>query len=219
MTYRIITARAYRPVLLAGVGALALGLSACGASAAEAPTPLESSATTAAASGEGPADGADGTDGAGQVLRLADGWLKATGEDEDGGPAGSMTGAFGTLQNTGDEDVTLTGASSAVADMVELHETENTGGAAQMKEKDGGFVVPAGGEVEFAPGGDHIMLMEITEPILPGDVVAVTLETDSGQIAVEFPAKDYAGARESYAPDSSAGADDEDEHADHDQDH
>ena len=75
----------------------------------------------------------------------------------------SMTGVFGTLTNTTDKEVTITGGSSPVAGMVEVHETvKNDAGVMVMQPKAGGFVIPAKGTLELKPGGNHIMLMKMS---------------------------------------------------------
>lgn len=128
-----------------------------------------------------PADGGD--------IQAADAWVKAG--------DGNMTGMFVDLSNSSADDIALVGASSPVASMVEIHEAAN----GVMREKDGGVVIPAGGEATLMPGGDHVMLMGLTEPILAGDTVSVVLEFDDGtEMALEVLAKDFAGANEEYDP-------------------
>jgi copper(I)-binding protein len=53
-------------------------------------------------------------------------------------------------------------------------------GEMKMQEKQDGFVVPAGGEHVLEPGADHVMVMNMTDPVLPGDEVEITLEFDDG---------------------------------------
>ncbi len=48
------------------------------------------------------------------ALAVNDSWTRAT--------EGPMTGSFGTLVNSTDQEITITGGSSPVAGMVELHE-------------------------------------------------------------------------------------------------
>lgn len=212
-----------RVLALGGSLALALALGACSTSTTEAPEDPQLAGTSAPAESGADDSADDASAESGDVdsdtgLAFEDGWIKAA----DSG----MTGAFGTLVNTSDEDVTVTAATAEVAGMTELHETENSGGSSTMKEKEGGFTVPAGGSLEFAPGGDHIMLMDLQEEILPGDEVAIELETSAGPLALELVAKDYTGAQETYAPEDSAGShdaaedggseSDSDDHANHD---
>jgi len=133
---------------------------------------------------------------AAESVQLVDPWVKAV---DDG-----MTAAFGTLENTGDADVTLVSAQSSASSMVELHETVMTDGQMQMQQKDGGFVITAGRMREFAPGADHIMLMGVTQPLLPGDQVMITLTfSDGSSIEKAFEVKEFTGADEEYMGDLS----------------
>jgi copper(I)-binding protein len=52
--------------------------------------------------------------------------------------------------------------------------TMSGGGMMQMREVDA-IEVPAGGSVELKPGGYHIMLLELAEPLVEGESVALTL--------------------------------------------
>ena len=129
---------------------------------------------------------------AGEAVTIEDAWVKSTDE--------GMSAAFGRLVNSGDTDVTVASAETAASTMIELHETvENGSGEMVMREIEGGFVIPAGGEVLLEPGADHIMLMGLTGALKAGDEVAFTL-TFSDDSTYEFtaPVKDYSGANENY---------------------
>ena len=66
-----------------------------------------------------------------------------------------------TLVNpTGQED-RLVSAESTAAARVELHEVIAQGELLQMHPRPEGFAVPAGGRVELAPGGKHLMLYAV----------------------------------------------------------
>lgn len=153
------------------LAAAALALSGCASTAAPA-------ATTAATDGES--------------VTITDAWVKSA---ESG-----MSAAFGTLENTSDHDITLVSAASPASTMLQLHETvANDAGEMVMQEKQGGFVIPAGGSFELEPGGNHIMLMDLTAPLAAGDETTFTL-TFSDDSTYEFtaPVKDYSGANENY---------------------
>ncbi|KFF59699.1 hypothetical protein JF66_09605 [Cryobacterium sp. MLB-32] len=125
-------------------------------------------------------------------LNITDPWVKAA---ESG-----MSAGFGTIENSGDTDITIVSATTEAASMVQLHETvTNASGATVMQQKEGGFVVPAGGTFELAPGSNHLMMMDLTAPLMAGDEVPFTLTLSDGS-TYEFtaPAKDYAGANETY---------------------
>lgn len=120
-----------------------------------------------------------------------EGWAKA-------GEQGGMTGVFGTIENHGDADVTITEIETDAAEKVELHETVD----GTMREMQDDFVIPAGGTREFAPGADHIMLLGLTEDLKPGDELdlAILYSDGSAEVSTVF-VKDYAGAQEDYDPD------------------
>ena len=83
---------------------------------------------------------------AAENVTIADAWVKAADE--------GMTAAFGELTNTGDTEVSVLASTSAAATMTELHETVDDGsGSMSMQEKEGGFVLPAGGTLVLEPGG------------------------------------------------------------------
>lgn len=154
----------------AGTGADATG-------GAEAPGDPDSTADPAAS--EGP-------------VTVTDPWVKAA---EDG-----MTSMFGTITNNSGEALTLVGGTTEAASAVELHQTASDGsGGMSMEQKEGGFPIPAGGELLLEPGGDHIMLMGLTAPVLPGDQVEVVLQFEDGtEHQVTATVKDFAGAQENY---------------------
>ncbi|MFY1694705.1 MULTISPECIES: copper chaperone PCu(A)C [unclassified Solwaraspora] len=170
--------------VLSGVAGLALAvtLAGCGdgdASSQAQPSPDASAGATASAEAT-----------AGLVVR--DPWVKAA---DDG-----MTAAFGVLVNDTDADITITGVSTDISP-IELHEMAMADGAMVMREKPGGIVVPAGGSHTLEPGGDHIMLMDIAQPVQPGDEVTFTVTfADGATSQFTAVAKPFAGAEESYDP-------------------
>jgi len=97
--------------------------------------------------------------------------------------------AFMTLMNHGSEDDRLIGASSDVAQRVELHtHKEDANGVMQMLEVEEGFPVPAGGMHALARGGDHVMFMGLNRPLAQGDIVTLTLTFEkAGDMTIEVP--------------------------------
>ena len=127
-------------------------------------------AATATACGSETTD--DNEAAAGGPITVADAWVKAS--------DGPMTGSFGVITNSGDADVTVVSASTTASDRTELHEVVMIDGEMKMQQKDGGFVVPAGGDHVLEPGNDHVMMMDMADPIEPGDDVEITLSLDDG---------------------------------------
>ena len=113
-----------------------------------------------------------------------------------------MSAAFGELRNTGDREVTLTAAVSDASPVMELHETvDNGAGQRVMRRKQGGFVIPAQSTFALQPGANHLMLMNVVNPFLPGSAVQFTLTfADGSTLIFSALAKDYSGANETYVP-------------------
>lgn len=176
-------------------------LSTLGAGAALSVLLLAGCATTPAESTESTSAAASGAATA-AALTVTDPWAKATDEH--------MTGVFATLTNESDQPMQLVGAEAELAGMTELHETVDDGtGSTVMQEKEGGFTIEPGEELALVPGGNHVMLMQLSEEIEPGQDVVVTLEfADGSTVELEAIAKEFAGANEVYEAD-------EDEHAGH----
>ncbi|WP_084079407.1 copper chaperone PCu(A)C [Demequina sp. NBRC 110057] len=127
-------------------------------------------------------------------ITITDPWVKTV---ESG-----MTAAFGELVNGTDEAVTLVSAETPASSETQLHETlSDESGGMSMSEKEGGFEIAPGESLTLEPGGNHLMLMDVTEPIEAGAQVEFTLTFEDGS-TFEFTAdaKDYTGAQESYAP-------------------
>jgi copper(I)-binding protein len=127
----------------------------------------------------------------------------AEGRLGEGRPNG-MTAIFGTLDNPTDHDVTVVSGTSPVAAMIELHEVVTVNGASKMQPKAGGFTVPAHGNHQLKPGGDHIMVMGLKQPIKAGDTITASLTLkDGGTVSISAIGKDFAAGNESYAPSGS----------------
>jgi len=122
----------------------------------------------------------------------SDVWVKAA---DDG-----MTAGFGELANTGDTDLTVVSATSPATSSMQLHETvQNENGQMVMREVEGGFVIPAHGSLALAPGGNHLMFMDVTAPLRAGDDTTITLTfSDASTVDITAPVKEFAGANESY---------------------
>ena len=84
-----------------------------------------------------------------------------------------MTGCYLTLTSaTADR---LVSASSPDANLVQIHESRIESGMMMMRELRDGLALPAGETVALQPGGNHLMLLGVREPLVAGDTVALTL--------------------------------------------
>ena len=80
----------------------------------------------------------------------------------------------GYMTLTAREPLTLLGASSPAAGVVELHEMKLDGDVMRMRALNE-LALPVGKSVELKPGGLHFMLMELKAQFKPGLTVPLTL--------------------------------------------
>ncbi len=118
-------------------------------------------------------------------LTITGGWVRTTTND--------VSAAYLMVKNAGLEDA-LVAASSPISPMVQLHEVITEGSTSKMQQKEGGFPVPAQGMVELKPGGFHIMLMNLSEPLAEGDEVEVTVTFEkAGEVTLTLPVQKAEG--------------------------
>ena len=107
-------------------------------------------------------------------------------------PGARAAGAFLTVENRGTTPDRLIAASSPVAGIVEVHEMAMDGGVMKMRAIPG-IDIKAGSKVDLKPGGYHIMLMELKQPLKNGDRFPLTLTFEkAGKIEVSVWVEDMA---------------------------
>ncbi|MFE7632307.1 copper chaperone PCu(A)C, partial [Kocuria sp. NPDC057446] len=189
----------------------ALALTGC-TSPAQGTAPSAPSSPSPSAS---PSSHDDGGAAAPEPLAVEQPWAKA-------GPAGGMTGVFGTLVNDGEDPVVLTGAGAeGVAGAVELHRTvlDPASGSTVMQRTEEPVRIAPGESYALEPGAEHIMLLDLRCELRAGDELELVLRFEDGtEQTVTAAVRDYAGAREEYAPGHGEhdGHDDHVEHHGHD---
>ncbi len=113
-------------------------------------------------------------------LEIGGPWARAT-------PKGATVGAgYLTITNKGTEPDRLIGGSAAPASRFEVHTTVMENGVARMRQVNGLEIKP-GETVELKPGGMHVMLMGLKQPLTNGQTVKGTLVFEkAGTVAIEF---------------------------------
>jgi periplasmic copper chaperone A len=97
-------------------------------------------------------------------------------------PGGGVGVLFMSVTDSGPAD-RLTGVSTSVAERAELHETMNEDGVMKMRPV-GGIPVSPEKPLTLAPGGYHVMLMRLKQPLREGDSFPVTLSFEkAGTVA------------------------------------
>jgi len=104
-------------------------------------------------------------------------------------PAGAKTGAvYMTIDNKSGTADKLTGASSDVADKLQIHQMKVENGVMKMRELPDGLPVPANGSVVLKPGSYHVMLIGLKKPLTAGESFPLTLTfAKAGTISVTVP--------------------------------
>ena len=120
-------------------------------------------------------------------LRIGHPWSRAAGANTNG--AGFMT-----IRNTGAQPDRLLSASTPIARVVELHTHIREGDVMRMRPV-ADIPLPAGETVRLRPGGLHVMLIGLNEPLRQGAEVPLTLRFErAGEVRVML-AIEAAGAR------------------------
>ncbi len=124
---------------------------------------------------------AEGSAGVGD-LRIVHPWARASAGH------GNTGAAFMTIVNSGGADDKLVAASTSVARTTEIHETKMENGVMKMRMLMGGLVIPAGAEVALKPMGLHVMMMGVTEKLVEGETLLLTLTFEqAGSVEVAVP--------------------------------
>jgi copper(I)-binding protein len=106
-------------------------------------------------------------------LDVAEAWARSA-----LGPNGAV---YLTIEG-GDADAALSGVSvsSDVAAMAQIHQTVMRDDGTMAMTRIPLVEIPAGSTVMMVPGGMHVMLMELAEPLEIGDTLDMTLTFDDG---------------------------------------
>lgn len=114
-------------------------------------------------------------------LVITQAWSRAT-------PNGAkIAGGYLTIENKGAAADRLIGGSGEIAGKVEIHEMAMNNGVMTMRPLDKGLTIEPGKTVKFAPGGYHLMLMDLKGPFKQGDKVPLTLEFEkAGKVTLSL---------------------------------
>ena len=114
-------------------------------------------------------------------LVISQAWSRAT-------PNGAkIAGGYLTIENKGTAPDRLIGGAVAVAAKVEVHEMATTNGVMTMRPLEQGLTIEPGKTVKLAPGGYHLMMLELKSPLKQGEKLPVTLQFEkAGKVQVTF---------------------------------
>lgn len=102
-------------------------------------------------------------------LRIERAWARAT-------LGNARTGAvYIRIVNEGTTDDKLLAAHTSVAGRSELHDIIRDGTVLRMRQLVDGLTIRPGDAVDLAPGGRHVMLVDLREPLVEGQRFAMRL--------------------------------------------
>jgi periplasmic copper chaperone A len=88
------------------------------------------------------------------------------------------------IRNTGEEADRLVSIETPVAAQPEVHEMEEEGGIMKMRPA-GSLDISPGEKVRLEPGGMHIILMQLRQPLQEGESIPITFTfREAGEITV-----------------------------------
>lgn len=100
-------------------------------------------------------------------IKVENAWMRAT------VPGQEVAGAFMNITST--DNAKLVGVTSPAAGKLELHFMSMDKGVMEMREVKA-IDLPKGKTVQLAPGGLHIMLFDLKQPMKQGDTLPMTLD-------------------------------------------
>jgi len=111
-------------------------------------------------------------------LVVKDAWVRAI-------PGASTAAAYFTLRNSGAIPITVIGVESSTVDHAMIHESSVEAGQSRMRPRKR-LVIAAGQTVRLSPGGLHVMLEDLRQPLTAGQRVPLQiLLSDGTRIEVE----------------------------------
>lgn len=116
-------------------------------------------------------------------VSVSDAWSRAT------APGQSSAGVWFSI--TSKQEAKLVAVSSPAAGVTQLHTMSHENGMMKMRAIET-LALPAGKAVELAPGGNHVMLLDLKQPLKVGEHVPLSLSVqfaDKRKVTVEVMAE------------------------------
>lgn len=101
------------------------------------------------------------------ALVVQNAWIRAV-------PGAAVAAAYMTLHNAGTAPVTVSGVRSKLAADAMIHVSRVEHGESTMRPA-GPITIAPGASTKLAPGGTHVMLMQLAHPLMVGEEVPLEL--------------------------------------------
>lgn len=105
---------------------------------------------------------------AAESLQITEAWIKNL------PMAVPVRAGYMHISNNQNTEITIVSLQSKSFESIEIHQSMEVNGMMGMRPVDA-LSIPAGGSLELAPGGFHLMMMNPQEELVPGQKVTVTL--------------------------------------------
>jgi copper(I)-binding protein len=106
------------------------------------------------------------------TLVVQDAWTRQA-------PGSDVAAVYLTLRNPSAKPILIVGVESSVASHAMIHETKTEGGQSRMRPHEQ-LVIAPGQTVKFEPGGLHVMLHGLTQPVAAGHSIPLVLLLEGG---------------------------------------
>jgi periplasmic copper chaperone A len=114
-------------------------------------------------------------------LEIGHPWTRAT------PPSAKVAGGFLSITNKGTTEDRLLSATFVGSSSTEVHEMAHEAGVMKMRELPKGLVIKPGEKIELAPGGYHLMFINLKADLKQEDKVKGELVFEkAGRVEVEF---------------------------------
>ena len=109
-------------------------------------------------------------------LQVSEAWARPA-------DSGATSGIYLTMKNMDSTAIRIVGFESTAARATQAHETMIRGDISSMDMR-AEVALAAGGTITMKPGGLHVMLIDATRPLVPGDTVPLTMRLADGRAVV-----------------------------------
>lgn len=122
--------------------------------------------------------------GASNELTVTSAWARPA-------SAGDNGAAYFVIENGMNTDDTLLSVSSDIASATEVHMSMMDDAGVMSMQMQESVPVPARENVEFEPGGLHVMFVDLTQDLTAGETISLTLNFErAGSLTIQVPVEE-----------------------------
>lgn len=120
-------------------------------------------------------------------IQASEAWARST------PPGVGASAAYLRLHNDSTQTLLITQVRSDVSGSAQLHEMTLQDGVMRMRHLSSGLSLKPGETVQLKPGGLHVMLMDLKQPLRPGQTVLLQFSISDGrELSIAVPVREQA---------------------------